>query len=76
MNPLFTGKTSRTLRKLVPLLCGLVLYSYARLHYNKFAYLTHLEFYDDMPPEYRRFMETRDHRYLMIIEAKSLKGDL
>lgn len=74
INPTYIGKTTRSLRKVVPILTGVGFYLFANKFYINMAYLAQLELYDQLPLNLRRFMETRDHRYLITIDSSELKS--
>jgi len=72
INPTYIGKTTRSLRKAIPLITGYGFYKGADWLFNKNSYLNGLIIYDGMPYNFRRYMETKDHRYLATLDLNDL----
>lgn len=70
VNPIYIGRQSRLLRKIV---CGLFgtcfvigMYNY----YSNVKYQYYIKFFDYYPPHVRKFLEAKDHRYLLLFNYK------
>jgi hypothetical protein len=71
INPVYTGKTSRVVRKIVPLVCGYYFLKFTHNYTTNRKYFYTLKFYDHYPPHMRQYLQTKDHRYLLIFDPKN-----
>jgi hypothetical protein len=73
INPLYVGKGSIKIRRLVLVLSGAIFLGFYDWLLNSYFYNTQLFFYTKMSYNYRRCMETLDYRYLIQVDLSDNK---
>jgi len=71
VNPIYTGRSSRIIRKIVVGFCGLYCFVLTHNVLDSWKYIYMVKFYDHYPPHVREFLKSKDHRYLMLFDLKN-----
>jgi hypothetical protein len=71
INPIYTGRGSRLLRKIVVGISGI--YFFVLVHNQKEAlkYNYYVKFWDFYPPHVREYLKSKDHRYLLLFDVNN-----
>jgi hypothetical protein len=71
INPMYTGRSSKLLRKIIILFSGLTSLLMAHNVLGSWKYNYQVKFFDYYPPHVRDFLKTKDHRYLLLFDFKN-----
>jgi len=71
LNPLFVGRSSRLLRKLVPTFFAYITFAGFNSYYKNYKSIYTLKFYEHYPPHVRQYLQTKDHRYLLLFDMNN-----
>ena len=71
INPIYTGRSSRLLRKIVVGLSGIYFFVAAHNIYESWKYVYMVKFWDHYPPHVREFLKSRDHRFLLLFDVNN-----
>jgi hypothetical protein len=69
INPMYTGRSSRLLRKIVIGLSGFYFFVGTHSLYNSWKYNYMVKFWDHYPPHVREYLKSKDHRYLLLFDV-------
>lgn len=70
INPVYTGRGSRLLRRIVPVVFGVYFLACANNHMKNYKHLYMVKFNDYYPPHVREFLTHQDHRYLLLFDVE------
>jgi len=68
---MYTGRSSKLLRKIVILFSGFTSLVMARNVLGTWKYTYQVQFFDYYPPHVRDFLKTKDHRYLLLFDINN-----
>ena len=71
INPMYTGRSSKLLRKIVVGFSGVTCLVMARNVLGSWKYNYQVKFFDYYPPHVRDYLKTKDHRYLLLFDVKN-----
>ncbi len=69
INPMYTGRSSRLVRKIVVALSGIYFFVITHNIKESWKYSYYVKFWDFYPPHVRDFLKSKDHRYLLLFDA-------
>jgi hypothetical protein len=71
INPIYTGRSSRLLRKIIIGISGFYSFIMAHNFLESWKYTYYVKFFDYYPPHVREFLKSKDHRYLLLFDIKN-----
>lgn len=71
INPMYTGRSSRLVRKIVVILSGFYFYIAANNYKESWKYAYYVKFWDYYPPHVREYFRSKDSRHLLLFDVNN-----
>jgi hypothetical protein len=69
INPMYTGRSSRLIRKIVVGISGLYFFIMVHNYKESWKYNYYVKFWDYYPPHVREYLKSLDSRYLLLFDV-------
>ncbi len=71
VNPIYTGRSSRLIRKVVVGVCGIYMFVVSHNVLDTWKHIYGVKFIDYYPPHVREYLKSKDHRYLLLFDVNN-----